>query len=238
LGTATVGSSYSSSATANGGTAPYTFGLYNSVLPPGLTMSSTGAISGKPTTSGTYSFVLYATDSKGAFGFSTCTIMVNGGIATGQFTTYTQGGWGAPNGNSPGVFLEKNFTNVYTGGSVVVGGAYKLTFKSGLAIVKLTANATNPMSSAAGVFAGQVLALQLNVDFSNKGILATGLANLKVVSGPMAGQTVQQVLTTANSVLGGAAPPSGMTISDVNGVIDAINSNFDGGAKNNGYLSN
>ena len=84
---------------------------------------------------------------------------------------------------------------------------------------------------------GQVLALQLNVDFSNKGLLPTGLANLKVVSGPMAGQTVQQVLTTANNVLGGAAPPSGMTISDVNNVVDAINNNFDDGSSNHGYLS-
>ena len=35
---------------------------------------------------------------------------------------------------------------------------------------------------------------------------------MKVASGPLAGQTVQQVLALANSVLGGGALPSGMTI--------------------------
>jgi hypothetical protein len=97
-------------------------------------------------------------------------------------------------------------------------------------------NATNPTNSAAGVFAGQVLTLQLNVDFSNKGILPTGFLNLKVASGPMAGQTVQQVLTAANTALGGGAPPVGMTISDLNVVLDAINNNFDSGTTNKGYL--
>src|SRR6185437_2586506 len=136
LGTATVGTSYSSAAVASGGSGSYTYALYNSILPPGLTLNATtGAITGKPTTSGTYSFLIYASDSKGAYGYSTCTIVVTGAIATGQFTTYTQGGWGAPNGNSPGVFLESKFTTVYTGGSVSIGGTYKLTFKSGLAIV-------------------------------------------------------------------------------------------------------
>jgi len=175
-------------------------------------------------------------------------VISGGGITTGQFTTYTQGGWGAPpHGNNPGAFLAANFANVYgTNGSVTIGGGYKLTFNSALAIQnflpqggtpgKLTANATNPTSSAAGVFAGQVLALQLAVDFSNKGYLPAGLANLKVVSGPMAGQTVAQVLAAANTALGGGSLPAGMTISDLNTVVDAINSNFDSGTSNNGYL--
>jgi hypothetical protein len=62
------------------------------------------------------------------------------------------------------------------------------------------------------------------------------LANLHVVSGSLAGQTVAQVLALANSVLGGAAPPAGITISDLNNVVDSINGNFDGGTTNNGYL--
>jgi hypothetical protein len=142
--------------------------------------------------------------------------------------------------------LTAKFATVYPGGSVSIGGTYKLTFTSALGITnflpqggtpgKLTASATNPTTSAAGVLAGQVLALQLSVDFSTKGMTQTGLANLHVVSGPLAGQTVAQVLAIANSVLGGAAPPTGMTISDVNNVIDAINNNFDGGTTNNGYL--
>jgi hypothetical protein len=86
------------------------------------------------------------------------------------------------------------------------------------------------------VLAGQVLALQLNVDFSNKGITDTGLKNLYVVSGAMAGKTVQEVLTIANSVLGGGSLPSGLTIANINDTVDSINRNFDNGTANNGYL--
>jgi hypothetical protein len=247
-GTGTVGSAYSSSTVASGGTAPYTYSVSSGALPAGLTLNtSTGAITGTPTKAGTYSFTLMVVDYKKVSATSNCSITIGGGITAGQFTTYTQGGWGAPpHGNNPGALLTAKFTTVYPGGSVSIGGTYKLTFTSALGVInflpqgstpgKLTANATNPTTSAAGVFAGQVLALELSVDFSNKGITAAGLANLHVVSGPLAGQTVAQVLALANSVLGGGALPSGMTISDLNNVIDAINGNFDNGTTNNGYL--
>jgi Putative Ig domain len=247
-GSGTVGSAYSSSAVVTGGTGPYTYSVYSGALPSGLTLNTTtGAITGTPTKAGTYSFTLKVVDSKSNPATSNCTITIGGGIVAGQFTTYTQGGWGAPpHSNNPGALLTAKFTTVYPGGSVAIGGTLKLTFTSALSIInflpqggtpgKLAASATNPTTSAAGVFAGQVLALQLSVDFSNKGITSAGLANLKVVSGPAAGLTVTQVLALANSVLGGAAPPTGFTISDINTVIDAINNNFDGGTSNNGYL--
>lgn len=169
---------------------------------------------------------------------------------TGQaFTTYTQGGWGSkPNGNNPGKLLSTKFATVYPGGSVSIGGTKKLTFTSASAIEKflpqggtasvLTSNATNPTSSSAGVFAGQVMALQLSVDFSKAGITRTGLGNLAVVSGPLAGHTVTAVLSLANTVIGGntGALPSGLTVSGLNAIVDAINNNFDNGTTDNHYL--
>src|SRR5262249_15295671 len=102
----------------------------------------------------------------------------------------------------------------------------------------LTANATNPTTSSAGVLAGQVLALQLSVDFSNKGTTPGGLANLIVSSGPLQGKTVAHVLALGNAVLGGntSALPAGMSITGLVDVIDSINNNFDNGQQNNGYL--
>jgi hypothetical protein len=59
----TVGVAYLATLTASGGTTPYTW-LIPSGLPPGLTLnSSTGAISGTPTTVGTYSFTAQVADS-------------------------------------------------------------------------------------------------------------------------------------------------------------------------------
>jgi Putative Ig domain len=168
-------------------------------------------------------------------------------LPAAPYKTFTQGGWGAtPSGSNPGALLSAKFSTVYPGGSVAIGGTYKLTFTSASAIAnflpqgstagKLTSNATNPTTSSAGVLAGQVLALQLSVDFSNKGVTPTGLANLKVVSGPAAGLTVAQVLSTTNSILGGAALPSGFTYADVVDILDQINNAFDGGTINTGYI--
>jgi len=60
----TVQSSYSSTLQATGGTAPYTWGVSVGALPTGLTLNAaTGQISGVPTTSGTSTFTVTATDS-------------------------------------------------------------------------------------------------------------------------------------------------------------------------------
>lgn len=61
---ATVGAAYNGTLTASGGTPAYTWGLASGSLPPGLTLAATsGAISGIPTTSGTYAFTAHVTDS-------------------------------------------------------------------------------------------------------------------------------------------------------------------------------
>jgi hypothetical protein len=166
---------------------------------------------------------------------------------TGPFTTVTQGGWGAPpHGNNPGAILLANFSKVYPAGYVRIGGNYTLTFTSQPAIQAflpagktpgaLTASAVNPTSSSAGVFAGQVLALQLNVDFSSAGVFRIGFGSLKLQSGPLAGWTVSQVLTAANIALGGGPLPAGVTsISQLNDIVDSLNQAFDGGG-NTGFL--
>ena len=67
---ATVGSVYSVPMTASGGTGALTWTLVasgNWQLPPGLTLSPKGTISGIPTSPGSYNFMLTATDTSGNF---------------------------------------------------------------------------------------------------------------------------------------------------------------------------
>ncbi len=65
LGTGVVNSSYSASVQATGGVAPYSWAVTTGSLPAGLSLnSSTGAITGTPTTAGTPSFTVTATDSE------------------------------------------------------------------------------------------------------------------------------------------------------------------------------
>ncbi len=71
-----AGSAYSGVLQANGGTKPYTWAKASGSLPAGLSISSTGAITGTPTTSGTSSFTVAVKDS----GSPMQTAMVTGSI--------------------------------------------------------------------------------------------------------------------------------------------------------------
>ena len=62
--TAQVGAAYSSAITCGGCVGTTTFSIYSGSLPPGLTLTgATGAITGTPTTAGTYTFTVQASDS-------------------------------------------------------------------------------------------------------------------------------------------------------------------------------
>jgi hypothetical protein len=59
----TVGTSYSATLAASGGTSPYSWSISSGALPSGLALSTAGAISGTPTASGTYAFTAQVADS-------------------------------------------------------------------------------------------------------------------------------------------------------------------------------
>jgi hypothetical protein len=186
-------------------------------------------------------------------------------LPTGPLVTFTQGGWGSkPAGNNPGRLLEDHFNDVYPASTypagVVVGDSaatgcptapYRINFTTASGIqtflpqggkpAALTTCAPDPKKLT--VLAGQVLALTLNVDFSFAAWTPPGLGMLRVVSGPLAGWTVERVLALGNWVLSGqhmawfgADVPAGLTISQVNDVISKINENFVGGTTDKGYL--
>lgn len=57
-----VGTGYSQGIASSGGTPPYSYSLTAGALPPGITLSSPGLVSGTPVTSGTYNFTVTSTD--------------------------------------------------------------------------------------------------------------------------------------------------------------------------------
>jgi large repetitive protein len=77
LANGTVGAAYSQAITASGGTGPYTYSVTTGSLPAGLTFSSGGVLSGTPTTAGSFSFTVRATDSVGCFGDWLYAIVIN-----------------------------------------------------------------------------------------------------------------------------------------------------------------
>ena len=73
----TYGSAYSQALTTSGGTGSYTYTVLSGLLPPGLTLSSAGLISGTPTNTGNWTFTVKVADSGGASFSRGFTLLVN-----------------------------------------------------------------------------------------------------------------------------------------------------------------
>jgi large repetitive protein len=72
----TVAVAYSQILSGTGGTAPYTFAVTSGALPAGLTLTPAGVLAGTPTTAGTSTFTVTATDAAGCTGVRTYTIII------------------------------------------------------------------------------------------------------------------------------------------------------------------
>ncbi len=75
-----VGAPYSHDFSASGGVAPYTFMIEAGALPPGLSLDSSGHVSGAPTTIGTSSFTVEAIDSVTSAACVQCSIEIGPGV--------------------------------------------------------------------------------------------------------------------------------------------------------------
>jgi len=165
-------------------------------------------------------------------------------IAQKTYCSFTPGGWGAPpNGNNVALLLANNFSKVYPGGVVEIGipgfAGFSLKFTSSTAIEifipsggtpgPLKKDAVNPTDSAACEFASQVLALALNINFSDAGITTgTGILGdltLNDPTSPLNGKTLRQILALANIALGGGN--AGVSISTLMPLLTSINQGFD-----------
>ena len=169
-------------------------------------------------------------------------------ITPGAFRTQTQGGWGAPpNGNNPGVYLHANFTSAFPGG-LVIGCNETLTLTSANAVTAylpcggpssaLSQSYTDPSCLSSTVIS-QLIAATISVTFdqydANFGSSSTNLSDLIVVSGPMSGLSVEQVLIEANNAIGGCG--SNYSLNQINSTLSNINQNFVDGTIALGYLA-
>lgn len=72
---------YSVNFTASGGTPAYVFSVPVGTLPPGMTLSSGGTLSGTPTTQGTYSFTVVSVDANACMGYRAIRLVVTPPVA-------------------------------------------------------------------------------------------------------------------------------------------------------------
>ena len=170
----------------------------------------------------------------------------------GDVITYPQEMWGAnPAAGGPAALLFVNYISVYTStfGVMQVGipgaAGFSMSFTNvnsvltylpaGGAAGPLTSDLGNPSSSVSGVFGGQVLALRLNIDFSDAGLTLGGLGipfgDLRMcgVTDTTAynGMTVRQILGALNTALGGGAAPYPYSV--LSGLTGNLNNAFGAG---------
>jgi hypothetical protein len=110
LPSATVGSSYNATLNVSGGTLPYAFTLASGQLPAGVLLSSaTGTLSGTPTSSGSFSFAISVSDSKGLSKQQSLQMTVAAAAITNRGNSFSNlqntAGWGEY-GQGPPDFVD------------------------------------------------------------------------------------------------------------------------------------
>jgi Putative Ig domain len=140
----TTGLAYSSSLAATGGTAPYTWSIASGVLAPGLSVgTTTGQISGSPTTAGAYNVTMQAQDAAGRTASKTLSLTILAALsvnaaslpvgvvrvpytaaltATGGVTPYA---WSVISGQLPNGLTLSTSGNI--SGTPTIHGTYTLT---------------------------------------------------------------------------------------------------------------
>ena len=97
LAVGSVGGAYSLNLAATGGVSPERWNVTNGSLPPGISLSTTGALSGTPTNAGSFNFTAQVTDGVGVSATKTLTFLISGALlpALGGNGSFEQGltGW-------------------------------------------------------------------------------------------------------------------------------------------------
>ncbi|MBV4533714.1 autotransporter domain-containing protein [Pseudomonas sp. SWRI107] len=204
---------YSQNLTTSGGNGSYSYTVNAGSLPTGLTLASSGALSGTPTAGGSFNFTVTATDGNGVSGSRAYTMTVAAPSVT----------------ISPSALPTPNYANAYSQTLTASGGSggYSYAVSAGALPTGLTLASNGALSGtpiAPGTFSFMVTATDANStsgsQIYNMTIAAPSLSiSPTTMPAPLVGTSYNQVLGTS----GGAAPygyaitagtlPAGLTLS-------------------------
>ena len=226
LNDGTYGAAYSSvQFTAGGGTPDYTFSGTN--LPPGMSLSTTGVLSGTPTATGTYLMVITVTDAAADIGFNTFSLVIDPATLTIQpnnqtmyagdplpTLTYSITGF-VNNDNASVLLLPPTISTTATPASPA--GNYPISASGGLAL-----NYTFTYGAATLVILPPLLTITANPASSPYGAalstLTVSYSGFRNGDGPSSMTTAPTLATTASST----APVGSYTITPSG----AVNPNY------------
>ena len=202
LPSGSAGSSYEQVFIATGGVAPYEFTVSAGSLPPGLTLSSAGVLSGQPTAPGAYSFTVKVADGSGcttarAYQIGVCASIM---LAPGEL----------PNG-----VVGTAYSQLFTASGGVSPYTYTVTsgaLPPGLALSGSGALAGTP--SATGLYGFTVTATDAATCGGSSTytiVISAGATNTSLISSPNPSLSGQAVTLTATvlPVIAGSGTPTG-----------------------------
>jgi hypothetical protein len=201
LPSATVGSPYSFTATASGGTSPYSWSI-SGALPSGLSLSTTGTLSGTPATAGSSTPSLLVSDSTGAT--ASALISINVSLNATPATTCIATPATVPQGTNVTVvatasgFSSSSLTYSFTAtsGTIVSSGSSAILSTAGLTAGPLSVSCAASDTHGAAATSGT----SITVTLAN--------TSTSLIATPNPAVTGQSVVLTAQ-VAGSAGVPAG-----------------------------
>jgi hypothetical protein len=208
-----VGVAYSTPVSASGGLTPYTWSLAAGSLPPGLSVSTGGVISGTPTANGTFGFTVQVNDSSAQVQTKALSLTINASnidVSPLALSDATQN-------------VAYNATIIATGGT----GPYTFTVLSGALPTGLTLSSGGSLSGPPTALGSFSFVIQATDAFAQTGSRAYSVtvnpSPLQITTSSLPGGTVSQSYSATLTSTGGTLPvtwsvsagtlPAGLTLS-------------------------
>ena len=201
-----VGQVFSQVFSSSAGTVPYAFSISSGSLPPGLTLTTAGTLSGTPTTTGTYSFLVRVTDAAALSGGVSITATVAKGSQTITFNPPANAVLGAT--YTLNAIASSGLQVVYSIANQAVCTANGTT----LSFIATGQCRVTPMQSGDGnYFAAPTSERNINV------VITGGVKPMRLRSAN--GQSLIGELASNNTLVFTAAPDPGISFRTV-GIVD------------------
>src|SRR6266550_549335 len=198
--------------TASGGTPPYAWNVTTAAtsFPPGLTLSSTGQITGTPTAAATYNFTVQVKDSQNATATANLSILVNPGPTLLTITTTSSQ---LPTGAVSTTYPATNLTA--SGGTPPYAwtlASAASTFPGGLTLGRLGGISGTATTAGTYNFTVQVTDSVNSTAMTNLRILINAAPPLIVTTTALSNGTAGAAYPSTNLQASGGVPPYAWTV--------------------------
>jgi hypothetical protein len=184
---AVVGTAYTDTLTAAGGTTPYTWSVNAGSLPPGITLTSAGVLKGTPTAAGSYPFSVNVVDANNGIATTSITLLVAASLSLS---------FPAPPSGTVGIAYTDTLTA--TGGTT----PYSWSVSAGTLPAGITLNASTGVLAGTPSAAGTSSFTIKVTDASSQ--TATEPTSITITAGPL-------TITVPSSAALPSASPGGST---------------------------